>query len=155
MRLIGVIAVAFIIVAAAEGGTGLVPPSAARAIRAKNPTVEFIPTWAPSGYRYAGWIQAVRPLGFEIFFKGGQEIDYTAFRGSCGIPGPKDVAFRWGGKLFHSTTANHVMSVWRDARGRGATACVDAGGWVGGLSKAAVNRRQSEYAHVVASSRLS
>jgi hypothetical protein len=93
----------------------LVPLSAQHAIKAKRNLLAFVPTVAPTGFRYYRWAFSVGPEAMRVWLRNraGAEITFIATHqsGSCAA-GHEKSFFLDGNKVWWSHTRNEQQA-WR------------------------------------------
>jgi len=100
---------------AAASGTTLVPAFSQHGIKAKHNLLAYVPTKAPSGFRYYKWTYTRKPAAMRVWLrnKAGWEITFIAspLTGRCDAGHEKSFQLA-GNKVWWSHTANEQQA-WR------------------------------------------
>jgi hypothetical protein len=112
--LLATLAVAGVTAAVASAASPVVPRHSQLALRAKLPSLAYVPARVPSGFHYYRWATTTRPA-LRIWFrdKAQHEITFVAVRlvGTCAAGREKTFQLD-GNKVYWSHTANEQQA-WR------------------------------------------
>ena len=105
----------FVAAAAAATKTPLVPTFSQHGIKAKHNLLAYVPTRAPSGFRYYRWTYTPNPTAMRVWLrnKAGWEITFIASpqRGPCDR-GHQKSFFMAGNKVWWAQTSEEQQA-WR------------------------------------------